>query len=237
MTQPRAILFDLDDTIISLGERAASILRAAEEFSTELAPFSSSYVADQLENDFTLHWSDPARQKLARLSMENTRRSLVAHSLARLSEGMFGTELANRFANRFAALREESLELFPSAQETLIALRSRGVALALVTNGSSDVQRAKIERYSLTPLFDHIQIEGESGFGKPDEKAYRHAMGALGVVAGETWMVGDNLEWEVAVPQQFGILGIWHDHKGRGLPAGTHVRPDRVITRLGELLE
>lgn len=237
MAQPRGILFDLDDTIISLGDRAASILRAAEEFSAEFAPLASSYVADQVESDFILHWSDPARQKIARFSRDNTRRSLIARALARLGEGAFSMDLANRFAIRFAALREESIRLFPSAKETLIALRSRGIALALVTNGSSDVQRAKIDAYSLTPLFDHIQIEGETGFGKPEEQSYRHAMRALGVAAGETWMVGDNLEWDVAAPQQLGIYGIWHDHRACGLPARTNVRPDRVISRLSELLE
>ena len=109
--------------------------------------------------------------------------------------------------------------------------------MALVTNGGSITQRAKIERFSLKPLFDHIQIEGEHDFGKPDERAYLHAMAALGVQAHETWMVGDNLEWEVAAPQRLGIFAVWHDGFGRGLPLGTNVRPDRIIRALSELLE
>jgi FMN phosphatase YigB (HAD superfamily) len=31
-------------------------------------------------------------------------------------------------------------------------------------------------------------------------------MSVLGVEAHETWMVGDNLEWEVAAPQRLGIF-------------------------------
>ena len=81
--------------------------------------------------------------------------------------------------------------------------------LALVTNGGAEGQRAKIERFSIAPLFNHIQIEGEHEFGKPDERAYLHAMNALGVEPHETWMVGDNLEWEVAAPQRLGIFAIW----------------------------
>jgi putative hydrolase of the HAD superfamily len=49
-------------------------------------------------------------------------------------------------------------------------------------------------------------------------------------------MVGDNLEWEVAGPQRLGILGIWHDHLGDGLPADALARPDRIIRSLAELL-
>ena len=108
--------------------------------------------------------------------------------------------------------------------------------LALVTNGAADTQRAKVERFELTHRFDHIQIEGEHGFGKPDERAYRHAMQVLGVTASETWMIGDNLEWEVEVPQRLGIYAIWIDVHGEGLPADTTVKPDRIIRSLTELL-
>jgi putative hydrolase of the HAD superfamily len=98
------------------------------------------------------------------------------------------------------------------------------------------MQRAKIERFALTHRFDHIQIEGEHGFGKPEEKAYRHAMAALGVGPADTWMVGDNLEWEIAAPQRLGIYAIWIDVHGDGLPPGSTVKPDRIIRSLTELV-
>ena len=113
---------------------------------------------------------------------------------------------------------------------------ARGIRLALVTNGAAAIQRAKIERFALAHRFDHIQIEGEHGFGKPEERAYHHAMDALGVAAGDTWMIGDNLEWEVEVPQRLGIYAIWMDTHGDGLPEGSTVRPDRIIRSLTELL-
>ena len=109
--------------------------------------------------------------------------------------------------------------------------------LALITNGASEVQRGKISRFALEHRFEHIQIEGEHGFGKPDEQAYRHALSALALQAHDVWMVGDNLEWEVAAPQRLGIFAIWHDAYEQGLPAGSSIRPDRIISRLPELLE
>ena len=82
-----------------------------------------------------------------------------------------------------------------------------------------------------------ILIEGEIGFGKPDPRVYTRALAALGVAAGDTWMVGDNLEWDVAEPQRQGIYGIWIDVRGSGLPSGQPVRPDRIIRRLSDLSE
>lgn len=94
----------------------------------------------------------------------------------------------------------------------------------------------KITRFDLARRFDHIQIEGEHGFGKPEERAYRHAMRALGVQAHEVWMVGDNLEYDVAAPQRLGIHAIWHDHLATGLPSNSKVQPDRINRSLSELV-
>ena len=49
-------------------------------------------------------------------------------------------------------------------------------------------------------------------------------------------MIGDNLEWEVEVPQRLGIYAIWIDAHGVGLPANSAIRPDRIIRSLTELL-
>ncbi len=75
------------------------------------------------------------------------------------------------------------------------------------------------------------------GFGKPEERAYAHALEGLGTSPAETWIVGDNIDWEVVVPQRLGFHAIWRDPVGNGLPPGTVARPDRVITRLAELVE
>ncbi len=102
-------------------------------------------------------------------------------ALAAAGRRALAGELAVRLADRFTAYREEQMFVFPGAHEAIDTFKARGVKLALVTNGAADTQRAKIERFALAHRFDHIQIEGEHGFGKPEEKAYLHAMEALGV--------------------------------------------------------
>jgi putative hydrolase of the HAD superfamily len=64
-----------------------------------------------------------------------------------------------------------------------------------------------------------------------------HALRALGVEARDTWIVGDNLEWEIAAPQRLGIYAVWHDPLGQGLPSNSPIRPDRIIRELSELLD
>ena len=233
---PRAILFDLDDTILAAGHRLDVLRLIAGEFGAEVAPLHPNDVATRLDAALAAFWSDPARHKIARFGLADARRQVFADAFAATGSAHMTWDLGKRFADRFTADRERLTDFFPGARETIETLKARGVLLALVTNGDSTTQRAKIERFSLAPLFDHIQIEGEHAFGKPDERAYRHAMDALGVEAHETWMVGDNLEWEVAAPQRLGIFAIWHDGFGKGLPKGGAVRPDRIIRTISELL-
>ena len=49
-------------------------------------------------------------------------------------------------------------------------------------------------------------------------------------------MIGDNLEWEVVAPQRLGIYAVWMDVHGGGSPAGSPIKPDRIIRSLTELL-
>jgi putative hydrolase of the HAD superfamily len=185
-------------------------------------------------------WADAARHKYWRHRIGEARRHIVANAFAELcsatSQAQPSPELCAAIADRFNELQHAELRMFPGAHETLDRLKELGVKLALVTNGAAAPQRAKVRRFALEHRFDHIQIEGEHGFGKPEEAAYRHALAAVGVEAHETWMVGDNLEWEVVAPQRLGIYAIWYDGYGQGLPPGSPIRPDRIIRSLPELL-
>ena len=123
----------------------------------------------------------------------------------------------------------------PDAIETVRWLRESGRRLALLTNGAAAAQRRKIARFEIADLFDAILVEGELGFGKPDERVYHRALGALGVTPADAWMVGDNLDFDVAAPQKLGLSAVWIDVRGAGLPDESAVKPDYIVRSLVEL--
>lgn len=209
------------------------LLAIAHEFADALAPHAPEAVADALEAALTLFWSDPERHRVARFGIAEARRAVVRETFAVL--GNLTEDVADRYAARFTAARDEMTRPFPGAIEGLQALRSLGLRMALVTNGSSATQRAKIERFDLARYFDHIQIEGEAGFGKPEPQAYHHAMAVLGAEPHETWMVGDHLDWEVRAPQALGLKAVWCDGFARGLPPDAGCTPDHVVVSLTEI--
>jgi putative hydrolase of the HAD superfamily len=237
---PRAILFDLDDTIlVAFGPAQSQWRRTIEAFAHRLGPIEAAAVAEAISAASTELWADPGRHKYWRHRIDEARRKIVTIAFAELAAAghpVPAQSVGDALADAYNALHDEELAMFPDAHETLDRLKELGVKLALITNGAAEPQRAKVVRFALEHRFDHIQIEGEHGFGKPEERAYTHAMEVLGVAPHETWMVGDNLEWEVVGPQRLGIHAIWHDGYGVGLPPGSPIKPDRIIRRISELL-
>jgi putative hydrolase of the HAD superfamily len=234
---PRAMLIDMDDTILSAyGRPEIAWNRIADEFVGEFGPLLPQQVAASVLTYARQFWT--TAEPVWRLKLAEARRLTVKGGFAALAAKghPLSDDLAVRVADRFTAYREEEMFVFPGAHDAIDALKARGIKLALVTNGAADTQRAKVERFELAHRFDHIQIEGEHGFGKPEERAYLHAMQTLGVTAADTWMIGDNLEWEVEAPQRLGIYSVWMDVHGDGLPAESPITPDRIIRSLSELL-
>jgi putative hydrolase of the HAD superfamily len=238
---PRAILFDLDDTLISAYNRPERAWKEiVHEFTDDLDDLEPMEAADAINLAAAGFWADASRHKAGRLHLLDARTAIIQEafdSLARRGRPSPRPGVAPRMAARYNAYRNERMHLFEGALDVVDTFRAKGVRLALITNGAAEPQRAKVERFDLTHRFHHIQIEGEHGFGKPEERAYLHAMRVLDVEPADTWMVGDNLEWEIIAPQRLGIHAIWHDVVGEGLPAGTPARPDRIIRALPELLD
>jgi len=233
------MLLDLDDTILDdSGGTEAAWAAACTEACARQPGLDAAALREAVERARRWYWSDAARHREGRLDLLASRRLILRQAIASLDAGGVDCDaLAGELARIVHTRREAAICPLPGAIEALAALRTCGVRLALLTNGAGPPQRAKIERFDLARHFEVVLIEGENPWGKPDERVYRAALRALDAAPATAWMVGDNLEWEVAVPQRLGLRGIWLDRAGEGLPAGATVRPDRIIRSLAELLQ
>jgi putative hydrolase of the HAD superfamily len=226
---------DLDDTLIDYSSDIVPAWRAVcAEADVRVPGLDAKALFDAISRKRDWFWSDPERHRVGRADLAAASRSIVHDSLVDL--GFDLPDLARDVAESYRELRRDGAKIFNDSEECLDRIRRQGIGLALVTNGTGSDQRAKIDRFGLARYFDHILIEGELGFGKPDRRVYETAMEALGSRPGETWCVGDNLEWEVAAPRGLGIYSVWVDRPGSGVPPGTEVVPDRIIRTLSELM-
>jgi putative hydrolase of the HAD superfamily len=226
---------DLDDTLIDYSSDIVPARRAVcAEAAVRAHGLGAKALFDAISRKRDWFWSDPERHRVDRADLAAASRSIVHDSLVGL--GFDLPDLARDVAESYRDLRRDGATILPDSEACLGRIRRKGIGLALVTNGAGADQRAKIEQFDLARYFDHILIEGDLGFGKPDRRFYETAMEALGSRPGETWCVRDNLEWEVAAPQGLGIYSVWVDRPGSGVPQGTEVVPDRIIRTLSELM-
>lgn len=236
---PKAMLIDMDDTILTLTDTATrSWLDLVETYAPRIADGDVARLQDALAVARTEHWRDPEGHRIGRLDLVGSRRAIIARALMAvgLADDSATHSLAAEMAHRLTESILGGIAAFPGAIETVAELRSQGVRLALITNGEAREQRRKIARHNLAPLFDCVLIEGEFGVGKPDPAVYHHALARLDTPPGAAWMIGDNLEWEVRVPQQLGLYTVWVDFAAKGLPPDAPAQPDRIIHTLAELL-
>jgi putative hydrolase of the HAD superfamily len=216
---PRAILFDLDDT---LNDRQATLKTFVEhflqEFSSKLEPISF--------NDLLLEYQ---RVDAGGYRPRDQVHTMLEESLPWL-EPVSAEVLLTFWYDLFPKLSAP----IPHARETLMALKSRGITLGLVTNGRSKIQNRKVDALELREFLDLILVSEDAGIKKPDPRIFQIALERLQLKAAQVWMVGDHPVNDVLGARGAGLTGVWFKN-------ANHVWPDGVehgleIESLPELL-
>jgi putative hydrolase of the HAD superfamily len=226
--QPKALFFDLDDTLI---DDASSVSRSVEavhrtlqlEAQIPLATFAETFarVSESIwTNNDTLLWD----LKAARLLV--WRNALVAHGLH--DEAM---HLLARDA--YTRARLEAI-LFADTIAVLKKLHGR-ISLAVITNGNGEGQRGKMRAAGIDRYFDLIVGIDDGGALKPDGAIFRHALERLSLEPADVWHVGDSLLHDVAGAHNAGLRSVWYNYRGRTLEPH-HPQPHYEIASLTDLL-
>jgi putative hydrolase of the HAD superfamily len=226
----------MDDTIIaddSVSEGAWRI--ACRRFAGQVGSLDPEELYAGIWETASWYWEDEDRSQSGRFDLNKTRREIVRLAFSRL--GVKTDCIADALADTYSEAKSQAIAPIPGAVQTLNRLKNQGLKLALVTNGGAEPQRRKIERFGLAKLFDFILIEGEFGVGKPDEMVYRSTLEALKVQPSQSWMVGDDLNRDIAGAQRLGIGGVWVDWRGNGLPLTSQVRPEFTVRTLSQLFD
>ena len=233
---PAAIFFDMDGTILDWTTGMEESWLAACQRHGPDGALTPAELHAAIRTRRTWFWDDAERAYRGRMDLDAASREIVRHAFADLGLGLDSASVAHSLADYYRALRLEAIAPYPGAIETLEAIRARGIQMALITNGEARNQRNAVEKHALAPYFDCIVIEGEFGVGKPDERVFHHALSAVGSSPEQTWMVGDNLEADIATPHRLGMHTVWVDAEARGLPASAAIQPHRIVRTIAELV-
>lgn len=200
--RPRAVFFDLDDTLI---DRAGAF---------------ASYVEDLIDRH-------PAAFPASRRAED------VAGFHALDGRGSTDrTVFCRRVTDTFPALELSPEELWDDMSSLLPTLvvpsvgtlalvegLRRRAPVAVVSNGSGRVQRAKLERAFLTEHLPDVFLSGEVGAEKPDARIFLAALARVDRAPEEVLHVGDDPERDIVGAARLGLATCWVSH-GRSWPRG-----------------
>ncbi|MBW3111521.1 HAD-IA family hydrolase [Bacillus sp. MCCB 382] len=124
------------------------------------------------------------------------------------------------------SISEHTLDLLKDIQEHM--------KVAIITNGTIHRQKAKIMNTSLQEYFNVIVISEEVALEKPDPRIFEYTLNKLQVQPEDALFVGDNLEKDVKGPQGAGLKGIWFNPNG--VENDSDIKPDDEIQSLDELV-
>jgi putative hydrolase of the HAD superfamily len=237
----RALLLDLDDTLVveepaAVAAFAATARAAAERYpldprqlaldgracarelwrGTEVSAFGRSIGISSWEALWCRYEGDDEELCALREWSPGFRRDAWRAALGR--QGIEDDELAAELGERFGEERRARHETFEDAAPALDALRG-DYRLALVTNGASCLQREKFEASGLADRFDAVVVSGDLRNAKPHPAVYAHALDAVGAAPGDAVMVGDSLRNDVDGALAAGLRAVWVNRDGRPRPA------------------
>ncbi len=208
---PKAILFDLDDT---LHDRRASVEAFTPALYQFLEPWLSGASLEQFRT--VLQRVDYGGYVPREVFMQRLLEAFGA-------TGFDVAKLAKFWRSEFAKFAQP----MAGAYELLEFLRVYQIKTGIVSNGTVQLQQAKIAALGLK--VDVVIISEAVGTKKPDAKPFLEALRLLEVSASQAWFVGDHLINDVQGAAAVGIKAFWLERE----------QPAQAVqaTQIGALLE
>jgi phosphoglycolate phosphatase len=213
--KPKAIIFDLDGTLVDTVEDIAVALNKT------LA-----------ERDLSPHDLPTVRGMVGGGLGKLLDRATAAHGIA--LEKPDRAVMLERLLDHYAASPSALSKLYPGAREALAALREAGIACAICTNKPDAITRDLLNAIELSGHFAHIQGAMDGLPKKPDPAPLHRLTQVLSVAPSSAIMVGDS-HVDVKAARAAHLAGIIVVSHGYSLIPVTELGADSVIDAFEQL--
>jgi 2-haloacid dehalogenase len=225
-THIQVVVFDAYGTLFDV----YSIGALAEQlYPSQGAALSVLWRDKQIEYTRLISLSDPAPQGSRHYqSFWDITRASLRYALARL--GLVHTQ-----AHEDALMAQYAeLSAFPENLGVLQALRQRGVATAILSNGSPEMLQSAVRSAGMSDLLDAVLSVDSVRQFKTTPTSYQMVQDHFGVAPADVLFVSSN-GWDALGATWFGFTTLWVNRQG--LPAeAIGPAPHHMGRDLGEVL-
>lgn len=199
----KAVVFDLDDTLISERQYIESGFRVVAKYISESSNIDVQVIYETMMSLF----EKSSKQVFNRL--------LDYFKLSYTDENI--RELINIYRNH-----KPEISLYEDAKDILEYLYNKDIKLGIITDGYKNAQRNKLESLNIYKYFDYIVVTDELGreYWKPHKKSYNLVKDYLNLKYEEMMYVGDNEAKDFITANELGISTIMID-RGVGVYSNT----------------
>ena len=212
---PKAVVFDLDGTLV---DSAADIARAINAgFEVMGTPAFEAADVHRLVGEGAVVAINRAAAE-AGVTLSDEKRALVMQ----------------RFFAKYAEVSAEGNGLYPGARELLAGLRARGVKTALCTNKAEPVAIIAVKALGIADLLDVVVGARDDRPRKPFPDMIHACIDPVGVGVGEAVMIGDS-KADLGAARAAGVPIILTSFGYSTVPIAD-LNPDAIIHHLDELM-
>ncbi len=231
MAKLRAVLFDLDDTLLPemVPENEALLVScglAADRYDAD--PKKMLDTVDESSRRLWAQWKTPivyseiaysvweglwGPTDSAESNLGNDNDTITKYKREVWDEvlsvhGIDDAGLRDDIIELHRVERLKRLKPFTGAIEVIEQIKEQ-YPVAIVTNGSPAVQRFKLAESGLADYFDVVVASGDVGFGKPRPEPFNSALEQLNVRPEEAVMIGNSWGSDIKGASNLGMSSIW----------------------------
>lgn len=219
----KAVVFDLDDTLISEKEYIRSGFRQVSKKIAKKNNLDKDYVYKIMYDTFNEDSKNVFNRVLDKLNIQYEKEDIK--------------ELINYYRGHMP-----DIKLYDDAKYILDTLKAKGIKLGMITDGYKVTQRNKLEALNIGDYFEHIVVTDELGreFWKPHQKPYEIIKEKLGLEYENMVYVGDNVSKDFVTANKLGMNTIFinrEDSVYSGIQMDDEYLAKMEIQNLYELIE
>lgn len=124
---------------------------------------------------------------------------------------------------------------YPGVVSTLSRLKKKGLKLGIVSDAPKLKAWMRLTELGLQDIFDVVVAFEDTGVHKPSTKPFKKALNMLKVEPSEALYVGDWPERDIVGAKRVGIKVAWAKYSGENLPKS--IKPNYTLTKFNMLLD